>query len=931
MTANSSLQNLYVDVQGSTEGGKPGGELVERVITIRNQGDRLAELEVWLEPSDMRAEPLRQWGIFNQSELTLQPQQSDDVVLTFRIPVQAEPGFYSYDVRVRSPQYQGEEIRRSQQLQVLVSGQDALRTEPKITLTPATDSINPHRLKAGTEMVLGATVENPSRRTDRFFLTCPDLFPEWFTVIYPEKQGDGSIPVEQTDGLQLNPRETGQIQLKIHPPAHAPSGNYFPTVRITSSNRSDLVILEVIYLTIPIDDRLSVELTPKSRKVPSEADTFDIHLANPGNINRTLAITAADPDQTFHYTIRPYPLILPPGESATAVMKPRPRHWWRQLWRMREQTLEFTLDVQNFQTDPASRERIPPHDLPPEALTHRLLALPGKVPVGRITWKVRRRWLFWLLLSLLCLGTCTAVVWLLWHFLIFRPSLRPRIAEFATRQEDYQEGADDAVTFDWQITNLEKIGRVQLNYPAPTVAESPTAPQLSATPKTYTFTNLPDNDIPPALKPYCQVEEAPKPNSIINTLLSLYRRFTQRSPNPQALTCKQVPLADFVVAEGTYDFQLLVFPIIREKGAESASDQQESTLESVSDSVADRQKITKVEIAPLPPPEIKTFMPTAIEYRLRTPDAGLSQNPQAPASSAATNSNNEPEGTNGQKGTTTRSASDAPSQDGGPLAPIRLDWEISNFEEIASLTLVSLAPDGSEHALPETFNIQSKDEAPANAADIRRLPPRLQPFCQIVDNTLLCRRVRVLATDVGEYVFYLTVTPRRDQGQGEIVKSTATIPIKPPMPTIEVFALNGKDRREHPKHVFEINPARVSLDVVLSWRVENAIQVELLPAPGVMEQLMLPRLIEQESLPYTLSAVAGSETITLRAINELEEEVIQSIVIEKVGFDPAQPVSPAAANAEAGGVLPPPPRTVPVPTVPIPRRLPPADVPPRAN
>ena len=190
---------------------------------------------------------------------------------------------------------------------------------------------------------------------------------------------------------------------------------------------------------------------------------------------------------------------------------------------------------------------------------------------------------------------------------------------------------------------------------------------------------------------------------------------------------------------------------------------------------------------------------------------------------------------------------------------------------------------------------------------------------------MICERVLTSATEVGEYVFYLTVIPKRDQGQGEIVESTATIPIKPPLPEIVSFALNGEEGDQRPKHVFTVNPARGSLDVVLTWQVENATEVELMPAPGI---------IKGNSLTYSISVTPGSETVTLRAVNELDEEVTRSIVIEKVGFDPAQPVSPAATNAEAGGVLPPPP-VVPVPTVPIPaaipRRLPPAEEAPRAN
>ncbi len=892
MAVSNSLQNLYVDVQGNVQGGKPGGDPLERVITVRNQGDRLAEIEVWLEPSDMRAEPLRQWGGFDKSddEIKLQPDESVDVGLSFRIPLQAEPGFYSYDVRVRSPQYPGEEIQRSQQLQVLVSEQDALHTEPKITITPETSSTHPYTLLAGSAIALVIVVENPSRRTDRFFLTCPDLPASWFTVVYPEKLGDGSALVEQTDGLQLNPKEIGQIQLQIHPPGHVPAGNYFPTVRLTSINRSDLVILEIVYLTIPVDDRLQMELLPASRKVPAQEDDFEVRLTNPGNIPRTLAIAAADPERTFAYHIKPQTLTLAPGEASAAILQPRPRHWWRQFWRLREQTIEFAVDVQNVPVK-LPRDRLEPaSDRLSEAAIDQQPALLAAIPTGKIIWQARRRWLFWLLLVTAGLGVLTTVALVLWYFLVWRPSFRPLLTDFSTGQETYREGDGVPVTFDWQVTNPERIGRLTLINDEQEVT------------KTYTF----EQAIPRELAAFCTVQELPKPTALFSTLLSFNRRLARRPTNTQALACSNVPLEPFTVEEGTYDFQLEVFPLRRGD---------------VASSVSDRQEVEKVAIAPPAPPAIRTFSATATAYSLVTPetlaaasDTALNAANRSDAAVAPTTTQTNPADPGAEAASPSEDAASTSATGGRPLAPIRLNWEITNFEDIESLRLVSLAPDGSENIFPETFDFTDG------------VPDRLQRFCQATDNILNCNQVITTASQVGEYVFYLIVTPRRHPEAAEIVESTATIPIKPPLPEIVSFALNGEEGQQRPKHVFVVNPARGSLDVALTWEVKNATQVELMPAPGV---------IQGSSITYTVSATPGAEIITLRAINELEEAVTQSIVVEKVGFDPAQPVDPAAAaNAEAEGVLPPPPTTIPVPTVTIPSpapRLPPAEEPPRAN
>ncbi|MEM8614519.1 MAG: hypothetical protein AAGF93_21085, partial [Cyanobacteria bacterium P01_H01_bin.105] len=89
---------------------------------------------------------------------------------------------------------------------------------------------------------------------------------------------------------------------------------------------------------------------------------------------------------------------------------------------------------------------------------------------------------------------------------------------------------------------------------------------------------------------------------------------------------------------------------------------------------------------------------------------------------------------------------------------------------------------------------------------------------------------------------------------------------------------------------------------------------------------------------YTLSAAPGAETITLRGVNELEEEVTQSVIIEKVGFvSEAQSIplqssrhsSRSEAQEPAPGTLPhlpPPPTTV----LPVPE-IAPIRTPPQAN
>jgi hypothetical protein len=222
------------------------------------------------------------------------------------------------------------------------------------------------------------------------------------------------------------------------------------------------------------------------------------------------------------------------------------------------------------------------------------------------------------------------------------------------------------------------------------------------------------------------------------------------------------------------------------------------------------------------------------------------------------------------------------TQEARPAAPIRLNWEISNLEDIDRLRLMSLAPDGSENIQPVEYDLNNGV-----------LPIELSPYCQTANNLLTCRQVPTTATEVGEYVFYLTVIPVGEPTGEDIVGSTATIPIKPPLPEIVEFSLNGQPVIENPKQVFVVNPARKILELQLTWTVQDVTQVELLPAPGV---------IEGNSIRYTTSAAPGSEMITLRVVNELGEEKTQTVVVE---FALSKPLSQSdllqllRANAQA--------------------------------
>ena len=922
MVVSNSLQNLRLDIQGSTLGAKSGSDSVERVITIQNRGSETASLELWLEPTDAQSAALRQWSLFDKSdaELLLAPDERIDVILSFLIPLQAEPGFYSYEIRLRSPQYPHEDIRRSQQLQVLPSPQEVrLRNEPKITLDPVTDSDQPYQLQAGETFAITVTVENPSRRTDRFFLSCSDLDDDWYSVIYPENTAIASGKLAYTDGLELNPGEQGSIRCQIHPPQHAPAGQYFPILQIRSKVRSELVLLKVVYFTLVVSDRLTAELAPNVQSLPSPDLYFQVAVFNQGNIQRQLWLNAWDVEHQLLYRFQPPEISLAPGAETVATLTVQPRRWRHRIWRLRDREVDFEVLLDNL--------RLPPVD--PTEETPRPPALPLP-PTGKVLYKAQRRWLFRLLMLTLGLGGLFTLLWLIWEFFVWRPSLKPTIVEFSTPQETYKE-AGKPVVFNWEITNPERINRLVISLKDGQVSgfdeqpyglNNPAIEGAFAPPDAAADNDFSEDESSDTIADESSPQESPievlLPPELatanctlvetqagwLSPLLRAYRWLLRWPVERQSLRCRveQVPGLTAenrtLLEEGQYAFELEVFwqrqrdpnaptPDRRHRGSaprqlglggRSAA----TTSETTRDRLADRAVVSDIVIAPPDLPKILAFSPAAATYQVAGGDR------PSPATEA---------------GTTT-----APE-----IAPVLLNWTIANLTEIQAIQVVGFAPDGSVNAEPITF------------AFADGLPNELSTSCVESAVSLQCENVPTNATQVGEYIFYLRVIAERNGALEAIDDQAPMVAVTPLAPVITSFQVDGKDTLAEPRQVMIINPALGTLELLLTWEIENAVKVELFPAPGE---------IEGNSIVYKLSAAPGTEKIELRATNAAGENVTRSVVVEKIEASMPELAIPFGAPGQIPIVpLPPPPNGNNAPgTAPLPLEgLDPVQTQPRAD
>ncbi|MEM9004228.1 MAG: hypothetical protein AAGE59_11990 [Cyanobacteria bacterium P01_F01_bin.86] len=766
------LPGLLIDIQGNATVAQPGSQLLERIITLHNTGDQIAEVELWLDPSDLRSEPIKKWADLKhrEPEVILQPHTRLDITLLITLPPDAEAGFYSYDVCAHSPQYGHREIRKFQQLQVL-SGDlsNTSRQEPIFTLAPATHSESPHVLRVGKPFILTATIENKSRRTDRYFLSLLDVPPEWFSVEYPENGANLPGLVTRTDGLQLNPGDIGKVTLSIHPPSTTPAGQYFPTVQLSGSNRDEISLLEVVYFSIPIDDRLQVILTPDSQSMPPQRSTFEVTLNNIGNIHRRLSVGVQEEFLgAFAFTVIPDEIELAPNQTASVIVETKPKQWLSRICHRRAQNVPFEILIDNVVTSESDLG----HETQPTTVS--LPGIPQTLPIGTLNWQPYRRWLYWLVLTLSIVSAISLVGWLAWYFLIWRTNLRPQVILFEPTSNRFQEGGDKPVTLNWDISNPTHLGSIALRW------------DDTAAPVIYSFTGddrSEEQSLPNELSNYCTFTEtlAPKTHALIAPLLRFHRRRVTGSENLQVLQCRSVPLTGFQQLEGEYDLTLTTYAHDNARGMRGM------------------EKIDALAVAPAPPPEIVSLTPAATAYR-KDADSGQLQ----PLLEAG-----------------------EPLADASPIQSVPISWQVIRASRIKELHLGSFSLDGNQNLEEQIFDFSSGVPP--------ELDSYCQVNDDLLACTHLPTQAQAIESYNFYLQVIPSGNQASTANNNPIISQAQSVTISPALPAIISFTHNGEQAITVPKRIVKLQKNQQPIDVTLSWEVSNTTMVELLPAPGPVE------------------------------------------------------------------------------------------------
>ncbi|MEH2441443.1 COG1470 family protein [Nostoc sp.] len=457
--------------------GMPG-DTIELYIVVINQGDQSAVIDLYF-VFDEVFQSLTGWSSSPRESLALAPQQnSDEVKFEFQIAANALPGTYDYTLVVDSPQHypQDTPITFPNQIKVLLKEQTSIRVnDPTFSLRPNTNPNKPLVFNPSEFLQVEVIVDNRSYLVDRFRLSCPDLDEDWFTINYPTTGFEGTGLVSDVTALELNPGTQGQILLKFHPPGDTLAGSYSPTIRLYSENSPDLVLLDLVYIQIPTNYRLDIELNTILGQVSRSLGKYELSLTNQGNIVRELILDlkSRDEEELYTYKFDPTEVRLLPNRSAVANLTVKPRPWWRRPWFGAGLVVNFQLDIKDQENFP----------------------LPNTLPQGSLVWKPRPWWQF-LLLILAILGLLGGIGFIIWRILNPDPL---RLENFSANNPRITE-EEDEVALKWDIHNYQQLQMLILMVKGSQAIQPITYDFRNGIPETLGKAST--NEIPP-----CQVQE----------------------------------------------------------------------------------------------------------------------------------------------------------------------------------------------------------------------------------------------------------------------------------------------------------------------------------------------------------------------------------------------------------------------------------------
>jgi uncharacterized membrane protein len=262
------------------------------MITVKNAGNTEDTIDLTLSGA------YSLWGSLDVYTVILQPNGTQDILLTIEVPADAAGGDYVITVTGTS---QGDPL-------IFYELDITTTVEPWVYDVNLFSDIYEQSVRPGDNLVFNITVENLGDIEDTIDLSISGDGSQWGTL--------------SEDSVTLGLSESQEITLSVNVPSDAPGGDYEIIVRGTSQGNSSEyseIVLTTTVVPYVYDVHLSSDDLDKWAK-PGQTMVFNIMCENKGDIEDTYNITISQ-NIIQWCTLADDSFVLGPGVSDTTTLE----------------------------------------------------------------------------------------------------------------------------------------------------------------------------------------------------------------------------------------------------------------------------------------------------------------------------------------------------------------------------------------------------------------------------------------------------------------------------------------------------------------------------------------------------------------------------------------------------------------------------------
>ena len=180
-------------------------------------------------------------------------------------------------------------------------------------------TLDPHEprlsMNAGERASLQLSATNQSKIVDHYTLSVAGLPPSWVTV--------------PRAGLELLPRQSGTLDMDVHPPRHSRTSAGRHPVSVALLNRQGQVVAQAqIDLEILPFENLVLDVRPNPYQSRS-GGVLTLTVENMGNAEAEYRVDVVEPSDALDITVNPQVATVAPQQSRQTdiMIRPRKRNW----------------------------------------------------------------------------------------------------------------------------------------------------------------------------------------------------------------------------------------------------------------------------------------------------------------------------------------------------------------------------------------------------------------------------------------------------------------------------------------------------------------------------------------------------------------------------------------------------------------------------